>query len=68
MKKANIHDMITQDLGYCCEHWFFSHYKQTALVAARLGMTTRAVRYHKASAREAQCEKKDCCMLKKGKV
>ena len=35
-------------LGYCCEWRFFSLYKQTCLIAARLGVSDRAVRYRKA--------------------
>ena len=66
-KRLTIHSMIVDDLGYCCEAQFFRLYKQTALVAARLGVTTRAVKYHKARvvSGECTCENKANCM--KGK-
>lgn len=44
---------ITADLGYCCPWSFFKLYpggKWTALVADRLGVTPRAVRYCRDSA------------------
>lgn len=56
--------MIVEDLGYCCPWFFFAHYKQTALIAARLGVTPRAVRYAKAEAlgRPPQCTGREACM------
>jgi len=51
-----ITSMITRDLGYCCEWYFFSRYHDTELIAARLGVTARAVRKHKAA--ELKCQ--DC--------
>jgi len=39
---------LIRKLGYCCEHRFFSLYRQTGLIAARLGVSDRAVRYRKA--------------------
>lgn len=56
MTRPTIHSLIVDDLGYCCEFFFFSRYKQTAVIAARLGVTTRAVKYHKAAVRDG-CEK-----------
>lgn len=49
-------------LGYCCPWLFFRHFKQTGLIALRLGVTDRAVRYAKAEARCASCEGKANCM------
>ena len=52
LKRRNVNTLshlITDGLGYCCEAYFFSHFSNTALIAARLGVTTRAVRYHKAA-------------------
>ena len=66
MPAPTIASMITEDLGYCCVTFFFSRYKKTALVAARLGVSARAVRY----AREADrlhpcvCEGREACMKK----
>lgn len=62
--RPTIHDMITQDLGYCCEFWFFSYYRQTSLIAARLGVSPRAVRYHKADNKACGlCQKKEGCLM-----
>lgn len=41
-----IETLIVSNLGYCCEWFFFSCYTDTNLIAARLGVTPRAVRYH----------------------
>lgn len=49
--RISIQSMITQDLGYCCEGLFFSLYPQTTLIALRLGVSERAVRYHRAQAK-----------------
>jgi len=67
MTRPTINSMITEDLGYCCEYFFFSLYRQTSLIAARLGVSPRTIRYHKAASKRGQvvCEKKDCCMKKK---
>ena len=53
-------------LGYCCMYGFFSIYKQTTLIALRLGVTSRTVRIYKAKFNEGEyeCEKLDCCMKK----
>ena len=59
--------MIEEDLGYCCQWFFFTHYKRTALIASRLGVSERAVRYAKAEAlgRPPQCEGREACMNQK---
>lgn len=53
-----------QGLGYCCPYVFFSLYPSTSLIAARLGVTTRAVRYYKAQlkAGDLRCEERSNCM------
>ncbi len=43
-----IEKMICTDLHYCCLWAFFKLYKQTGLIAARLGVSSRAIRYLKA--------------------
>lgn len=67
MTRPTIRIMVVEDLGYCCPYSFFSLYRQTALIAARLGVTTRAVKYHKQMLRSGQyvCEGKANCL--KGK-
>lgn len=59
--------MITESLGYCCEWAFFCYHKKTAVIAARLGVTTRAVQKHKAATRECgQCEHRAKCLKELG--
>lgn len=58
MTRPTIKLLITQDLGYCCEYFFFSCFRQTAVIADRLGVTPRAVKYHKAAVRDG---KSTCC-------
>lgn len=51
----SVESYITIDLKYCCTYLFFELYpgpKWTRLVADRLGVTTRAVRYCREAATE----------------
>ena len=68
-KKSNrltVNELICGEngLGYCCEWVFFMKYQQTGVIAERLGVTTRAVRYHRAPFRagELDCEGRENCM------
>ena len=58
--------LITHGLGYCCEYSFFTYFrnKATRLIAARLGVTTRAVRAHRAAVRcgRLKCECRERCL------
>ena len=64
--RLTVKELITgaNGLGYCCEWIFFNKYRKTAEIALRLGVTTRAVRYHKSRYDEGElsCEKRDCCL------
>lgn len=51
--------ILIRDMGYCCPFAFFYLFKRTALVATRLGVSTRAVRYAKAS---CTCERSKECL------
>lgn len=64
MPRLSVKSLITQDLGYCCLWFFFTRYKKTGLIAARLGVTERAVRYAKAEVRSgcSKCEGREACM------
>lgn len=68
MNTQTIHLMITRDLGYCCEYAFFCHYKQTALIADRLGVTRGPVKKHKARVRAglSVCEGAANCQKRLG--
>src|SRR5574343_539830 len=63
-REHTVSNYITQDLGYCCEWLFFSLYSDTSLIAARLGVGVRAVRYHKKRQREGELHCRGCnnCM------
>jgi hypothetical protein len=63
MPRLTIRLMIVEDLGYCCPYFFFSHFRRTPLIAARLGVTPRAVRYARADC--GTCEGKEGCLRKK---
>jgi hypothetical protein len=56
--------LIKHGLGYCCLWFFFRRFKQTALIAARLGVTERVIRLHRAKwkAGEYKCEGCSNCM------
>lgn len=56
--------LIREGLGYCCLWAFFARYKRTGMIAARLGVTERAIRYHKADFRAGclKCEKREKCL------
>ncbi len=63
MTRPTVKKLIEEDLGYCCEWFFFQLYRRTAVVADRLGVTTRAVKYHKAACRNGKCSGKPNCLL-----
>ena len=46
-RRVTFKSLITEGLGYCCEFGFFKCHRQTGLIAERLGVETRTVRYHK---------------------
>lgn len=64
MARPTIRILIVQDLHYCCLWKFFSLYKNSALVASRLGVTTRAVNYLKKELEKERpgCEGKPNCL------
>lgn len=65
MRKNSLEFLITNGLGYCCV-WGFFHFvsKRTGMIAVRLGVTDRAVRYAKAKfrAKEIACAGKEGCL------
>ena len=67
MTRPTVKSLITQDLGYCCPWFFFTHYRQTRVIADRLGVTPRAVRYAKAEVDDGMEKCKGCegCLHKK---
>lgn len=66
MARLTVRALITEKppsgLGYCCMWFFFKRFRQTALIAARLGVTDRAVRTAKASAKEGSCAGCPSCL------
>lgn len=45
-RESLAHSLIVGGLGYCCEYWFWQHFREvpTELLAARLGVHPRTVR------------------------
>lgn len=64
--RITIHWMITHDLKYCCMWSFFKLYADPSLIAARLGVTDRAVRGARARAKTAGCTGCLRCLKKRG--
>jgi hypothetical protein len=58
--------LVRHGLGYCCEWSFFQFYKDCELIAIRLGVSSRAVRKHKAAvlAGEIRCTNCKGCLKK----
>lgn len=52
----SLESLITTGLNYCCMHHFFHRFDKvsTTLIAARLGVTTRAVRYKRKAYRDGK--------------
>lgn len=67
--KGLVTSLITDGLGYCCEAWFWERFKDvtTELIAARLGVSDRAVRKHRAAFRRGElvCQEKAKCLNKR---
>lgn len=59
-----LRNLITS-MGWCCEYAFFRCYKQTGMIAARLGADDSTVRKHKARFKcgELKCERCQNCKL-----
>jgi hypothetical protein len=59
--------LITDGLGYCCPYAFFSLYRPTRLIVARLGVSRRTVQEWKLRMREGEltCECTRKCMREK---
>ncbi len=57
-----------EGLHYCCVYAFFSRYKQTSMIAARLGVHRTTVKIHKALFREGvyKCRNSERCMEARG--
>lgn len=61
-QRQTVERLITEGMGYCCLWAFFRLFRQTALIASRLGVSDRAIRKHK-SAFKAGCYR---CQNRKG--
>ena len=64
MPSLTIEKMIKEDMGYCCLFAFFSIHRDTQVIADRLGVTTRAVRYHKMMFKQGDyiCQNQPKCL------
>jgi len=64
MARVTVKKLVVEGLGYCCLYAFFKTYKRTGLIAARLGVSDRAIRYHKMAFKDncLSCEKRENCL------
>lgn len=55
---------MCEGLGYCCEFAFFKLHAQTGMIAERLGVADRTIRYHKEAykAGEMSCKVNPKCL------
>lgn len=65
-KRITVSSLITEDMGYCCLWFFFKRFRRTGLIAARLGLSKRAVQYAKARVDSGctACPHKANCMAR----
>lgn len=47
--RTTLQSAICSDLGYCCQWFFFTHYRNTQVISDRLGLATRTIREGKAA-------------------
>lgn len=59
-----VRTLITEGLGYCCSHLFFTLFPSTSVAARRLGCTIYGVKKEKRRAREG-CAGCEGCQLAK---
>jgi hypothetical protein len=66
VNRSQTEALICDGLGYCCAYAFFRVHKRTGMIAARLGVTDRTVRYWKSKfkRKELQCYGNATCMLR----
>ncbi len=64
MARPTVISLVTEGLGYCCTWFFFKHFRQTSLIAARLGVSDRAVRLAKerVDSGEDVCKRCERCL------
>lgn len=64
MPKPTICSYICDDLHYCCPFFFFTHFRNTQVIADRLGVTPRAVRVYKSRVDNKidVCERRESCL------
>lgn len=67
-ERPTVKHLITDGLGYCCEYAFFRLFKQTWKIAARLGISDRAVRYHKRAFKDGEMHCEKCPRCLKGRL
>lgn len=63
MPRPTIRSMVLGDLHYCCLWFFFSRFRRTGLIAARLGVSPQAVRACRSGC--GGCARGSACMDKK---
>src|SRR5512146_1915593 len=67
-KRVTVESLICEGLGYCCEFAFFTCFKRTGLIAERLGVEARTVRYHKMAFKDGRLKCRGAATCLKGKL
>ena len=69
-ERITIKKLVTSKdgLGYCCLFCFFKCHKRTGLIAERLGVTDRAVRYWKMAFKQGDLKCERCPGCLKGRL
>ncbi len=60
--RPNCRSLITEDLGYCCPWFFFTHFRKTQVITDRLGLHYKTVQAAKREALAGKCEGRANCM------
>ena len=65
--RQTVKRLVCEGLNYCCLWAFFRLHKRTGLIATRLGVTERAIRYWKMAFKQGDlsCEKCEKCLKDK---
>ncbi len=67
-RQLTVESLVVEGLGYCCLGAFLSLYSNTALIAARLGVSDRIIRMKKQALKEGLlcCRGKPDCLKARG--
>lgn len=69
MPRITVSRLVTEDLGYCCLWFFFLRYRQTSVIADRLGVSPSTIKAHRARLHAGlySCANRPGCMKRLGR-